>query len=67
MIRVGDRTGRLKTWFGRYPASIVILRPDRFVAGLAIPQTVGRTCDALSRALSALPQTSQQPLASKVA
>ncbi|WP_280377065.1 bifunctional 3-(3-hydroxy-phenyl)propionate/3-hydroxycinnamic acid hydroxylase [Pseudomonas sp. BN515] len=67
VIRVGDRTGRLKTWFGRYPASIVILRPDRFVAGLSIPQTVGRTCDALSRALSALPQISQQPLASKVA
>nr|WP_100548305.1 MULTISPECIES: bifunctional 3-(3-hydroxy-phenyl)propionate/3-hydroxycinnamic acid hydroxylase [unclassified Pseudomonas] len=67
VIRVGDRGGRLKTWFGRYPASVVILRPDRFVAGLAIPQTVARTCEALSRALSALPQNSQQPLASKVA
>lgn len=55
VIRLGDTTGQLKEWFGRYPASVVLLRPDRFVAGVAIPQTVGQVGDALLRALSALP------------
>ncbi|MFB4252647.1 bifunctional 3-(3-hydroxy-phenyl)propionate/3-hydroxycinnamic acid hydroxylase [Pseudomonas idahonensis] len=57
VIRLGDSTGRLKEWFGRYPASIALVRPDRFLAGLAIPQTIGQVCDDLSKALSAQPQT----------
>lgn len=62
VIRVGDLSGRLKTWFGRYPASIVVLRPDRFVAGIAIPQTVGAVCDALARSLGAqAPAVAAQP------
>lgn len=62
VIRVGDLSGRLKTWFGRYPASIVVLRPDRFVAGIAIPQTVGAVCDALARTLGAqAPAVAAQP------
>ncbi|WP_375737664.1 bifunctional 3-(3-hydroxy-phenyl)propionate/3-hydroxycinnamic acid hydroxylase [Pseudomonas boanensis] len=52
VIRIGDSTGRLKEWFGHYPASVVVLRPDRFVAGLAIPQTLDKLCDALVRALT---------------
>ncbi|MED5609089.1 bifunctional 3-(3-hydroxy-phenyl)propionate/3-hydroxycinnamic acid hydroxylase [Pseudomonas sp. JH-2] len=68
VIRVGDGSGRLKEWFGRYPASIVLLRPDRFVAGVAIPQTLGQVGDQLLRALAAVPQARQQaPLASRVA
>lgn len=68
VIRVGDSSGRLKEWFGRYPASIVLLRPDRFVAGVAIPQTLGQVGDQLLRALAAIPQARQQaPLASRVA
>lgn len=55
VIRVGDTSGRLKEWFGRYPSSIVLLRPDRFVAGLAIPQTLGQVGDSLLRALAAIP------------
>lgn len=52
VVRVGDCTGRLKEWFGRYPASIAVVRPDRFVAGLAIPQTLGRVSDGLHTALA---------------
>lgn len=57
VIRIGDSSGRLKEWFGRYPASIAVVRPDRFLVGLAIPQTIGQVCDDLSKALSAQPQT----------
>lgn len=57
VIRIGDSSGRLKEWFGRYPASIAVVRPDRFLAGLAIPQTIGQVCNDLSKALSAQPQT----------
>ncbi|MOA07944.1 3-(3-hydroxy-phenyl)propionate/3-hydroxycinnamic acid hydroxylase [compost metagenome] len=67
VIRVGDRSGRLKTWFGRYPASIALVRPDRFLAGLAIPQTVGKVCDELARALDARPLAVEALRTSKVA
>ncbi|BBH46108.1 bifunctional 3-(3-hydroxy-phenyl)propionate/3-hydroxycinnamic acid hydroxylase [Pseudomonas sp. KU43P] len=68
VIRVGDSTGRLKEWFGRYPVSIVLLRPDRFVGAVAIAQTLGEASDGMLRALAAHPPLNQQaPLASKVA
>src|SRR5471032_2181589 len=67
VIRIGDSSGRLKEWFGRYPASIAVVRPDRFLAGLAIPQTLGSVCDALATALSAKPQVLEIPAANKVA
>ncbi|MNE92197.1 3-(3-hydroxy-phenyl)propionate/3-hydroxycinnamic acid hydroxylase [compost metagenome] len=68
VIRVGDCTGRLKQWFGLYPVSIALLRPDRFVGAVAIPQTIGQASDTLLRALAAQPQPSAQAsLASKVA
>ncbi|MBK5001511.1 bifunctional 3-(3-hydroxy-phenyl)propionate/3-hydroxycinnamic acid hydroxylase [Pseudomonas sp. S31] len=68
VIRVGDSTGRLKEWFGRFPVSIALLRPDRFVGAVAIPQTIGQASDTLLRALAAQPQAGQQaPLAAKVA
>jgi 3-(3-hydroxy-phenyl)propionate hydroxylase len=34
---VGDETGALKTWFDDQGSSIVVLRPDRFVAAMARP------------------------------
>lgn len=40
VIAVGDATGRLKDWFSRLPESVVLLRPDRFVAGVCTPQQV---------------------------
>ncbi|MGH8484327.1 MAG: bifunctional 3-(3-hydroxy-phenyl)propionate/3-hydroxycinnamic acid hydroxylase, partial [Pseudomonas sp.] len=67
VIRVGDSSGRLKEWFGRHPVSITLVRPDRFVAAVAIPQTLGKACDALAHALRATPMPVAQPVASKVA
>lgn len=67
VIRIGDSSGRLKAWFGRYPASIAVVRPDRFLAGLAIPQTLGQVCDSLAQVLSAKPLVVEKPTASKVA
>jgi 3-(3-hydroxy-phenyl)propionate hydroxylase len=37
---IGDVGIDIRTWFGKTTQSIVILRPDRFVAALAIPQTM---------------------------
>jgi 3-(3-hydroxy-phenyl)propionate hydroxylase len=68
VIRVGDSTGRLKEWFGRHPVSIALLRPDRFVAAVAIPQTIGAASDTLLQVLAAQPLADRQaPVASKVA
>jgi len=52
VITVGDTTGRLKDWFSDQTQSIVFLRPDRFVAALASPQTVTETTEALAKALA---------------
>ena len=51
VICIGDETGELKAWFGRYPASIVVVRPDRFVAGVAIPQTIQTVCQQVRHKL----------------
>ena len=40
VIRIGDTQGRIKEWFGNIPYSMAVVRPDRFVAGLATPQTI---------------------------
>ncbi|WP_375055949.1 bifunctional 3-(3-hydroxy-phenyl)propionate/3-hydroxycinnamic acid hydroxylase [Zobellella sp. DQSA1] len=65
VIRIGDESGRLKEWFGRYPASIAVLRPDRFVAGIAIPQTLELLCRQLRQALKAKAQPQQTPAAAR--
>ena len=67
VIRVGDSSGRLKEWFALGTSSIALVRPDRFLAGLAIPQTVGQACDELARALKTLPPNSANAVVSKVA
>jgi 2-polyprenyl-6-methoxyphenol hydroxylase and related FAD-dependent oxidoreductases len=67
VIRVGDSTGRLKEWFARGTSSIALVRPDRFLAGLAIPQTIDQTCEELARALKVLPQPAAKAVVSKVA
>jgi 3-(3-hydroxy-phenyl)propionate hydroxylase len=53
VISVGDCSNRLKTWFGQYPASVVILRPDRFIAALSIPQTLDKAAAEVLRRLHA--------------
>src|SRR5690554_901635 len=55
VVRVGDVQNRLKEWFARYPASVAIIRPDRFVGAVAIPQTVGHIGDEYLRVLKATP------------
>ncbi|QQC66378.1 bifunctional 3-(3-hydroxy-phenyl)propionate/3-hydroxycinnamic acid hydroxylase [Paraburkholderia ginsengisoli] len=40
VIAIGDANGRMKDWFSRVPESVVLLRPDRFVAGMCTPQQV---------------------------
>ena len=60
VMRVGDTQNRIKTWFAEQPASVVVLRPDRFVALTAIPQTLG---EKLTRLAGALHLTPVQPVA----
>lgn len=67
VIRVGDSTGRLREWFARGSSSIALLRPDRFLAGLATPQTLGKACNELALALNAQPHIQMTPAVSKVA
>ena len=40
VITIGDAGTEIRTWFGKTDQAIAILRPDRFVAALAIPQTM---------------------------
>nr|WP_265734875.1 bifunctional 3-(3-hydroxy-phenyl)propionate/3-hydroxycinnamic acid hydroxylase [Acinetobacter tandoii] len=47
VICVGDIGTEIRTWFGRTNDSMVILRPDRFVAALAIPQSADQISQAL--------------------
>lgn len=52
VIRIGDSQNRLKTWFATQDASIAIIRPDRFVAALAIPQTLSQKLDQLANVMA---------------
>lgn len=47
VITIGDLGTEIRTWFAKTQDSVVILRPDRFVAALAIPQTLDTTSQAL--------------------
>lgn len=55
VIRLGDVDGRLKDWFGAQSASVVFLRPDRFVAALVLPTQTSAATAELARALAARP------------
>lgn len=65
VVRVGDVQNRLKDWFGQYPASIAIIRPDRFVGAVAIPQTLGNIGDDYLRVLKATPVSAKATGSSK--
>ncbi|ATE61031.1 bifunctional 3-(3-hydroxy-phenyl)propionate/3-hydroxycinnamic acid hydroxylase MhpA [Thauera sinica] len=39
-IVVGDEQMRLKEWFGSHSGAVAVIRPDRFVAGLAYPAKI---------------------------
>ena len=48
VIRLGDTQNRLKSWFAQHDTAIAVVRPDRFVATVAIPQTLSKKLDALA-------------------
>ena len=52
VITVGDLGTEIRTWFGKTTESVTILRPDRFVAALAIPQTLESTTQQLFEKLN---------------
>lgn len=47
VLTIGEIGTELRSWFGQTNQSMVILRPDRFVAGLAIPQTINDISEKL--------------------
>lgn len=47
VITIGDIGTELRSWFGNTDQSMVVLRPDRFVAALAIPQSMNAVSTAL--------------------
>mgnify|MGYP001213424508 CR=1 FL=1 len=47
-IVVGDEQMRLKEWFGSYPGAVAVIRPDRFVAGLAYPVKINELLSQLA-------------------
>ncbi|HDI5713634.1 TPA: bifunctional 3-(3-hydroxy-phenyl)propionate/3-hydroxycinnamic acid hydroxylase, partial [Acinetobacter baumannii] len=47
VITIGDVDTEIRSWFSQTNQSMVILRPDRFIAGLAIPQTVNSISEEL--------------------
>lgn len=52
VIAIGDVDSRLRDWFARVPESVVLLRPDRFVAGMCSPQSVSGCVSQLAQRLS---------------
>jgi 3-(3-hydroxy-phenyl)propionate hydroxylase len=61
VIAIGDIDGRLKDWFAGVPESVVLLRPDRFVAAMCAPQLVSDTVVRLGRQLSMQPVAAPYP------
>ncbi|MCL7676091.1 bifunctional 3-(3-hydroxy-phenyl)propionate/3-hydroxycinnamic acid hydroxylase, partial [Klebsiella pneumoniae] len=49
---VGNTKNRLKSWFALHNTAIAVVRPDRFVAALAIPQTLGAQLTALAEKMT---------------
>ncbi|WP_051683935.1 bifunctional 3-(3-hydroxy-phenyl)propionate/3-hydroxycinnamic acid hydroxylase [Blastococcus sp. URHD0036] len=52
---VGDRTGRLKEWFDTRPDTVVLVRPDRVVAGASPAQRASAMVRAVSDAIGLAP------------
>jgi hypothetical protein len=62
VIRVGDTQNRLKSWFAQHDTAIAVVRPDRFVATVAIPQTLSKSSTRWRARCSWLPRRRQQRL-----
>ena len=63
VLALGDVQGRLKDWFSRLPESVVLLRPDRFVAGVCTPQQVSDAIVELAGKLGVTDVVSREPSA----
>jgi 3-(3-hydroxy-phenyl)propionate hydroxylase len=61
VIALGDTQSRLKDWFGAQPISVVLLRPDRFVAGVCMPQEVSCAIVELASKLELVPAANFGP------
>jgi len=55
VVAVGDADGRLKEWFEKQEQSVILLRPDRFVAGMCSPQQVSQHIMQLAQKLAYQP------------
>ena len=53
VVVVGDQERKIKAWFDRAPGSVVVLRPDRFVAAVARPADLSAVTKRLSALLAA--------------
>ncbi|WP_421356182.1 bifunctional 3-(3-hydroxy-phenyl)propionate/3-hydroxycinnamic acid hydroxylase [Pseudocitrobacter faecalis] len=62
VLRLGDTQNRLKTWFAAQDASVAVIRPDRFVAALAIPQTLGNQLNLLASVMALQAVSSSAPV-----
>ncbi|TDN62755.1 bifunctional 3-(3-hydroxy-phenyl)propionate/3-hydroxycinnamic acid hydroxylase [Paraburkholderia sp. BL10I2N1] len=60
VIALGDVDGRLKDWFTRVSESVVLLRPDRFVAGMCSPQRVSQSIADLAGKLAWVADAAEQ-------
>ena len=49
---LGDKTGDLKEWFGNRTEAVVLLRPDRFVAGACAPQRIDEMVAGVAAAMN---------------
>jgi 3-(3-hydroxy-phenyl)propionate hydroxylase len=54
VVIVGDRTGALKAWFDGHAESVLVLRPDRCIAGADIAQRAPELSNALFDVLHVL-------------
>ncbi|MEX3967842.1 bifunctional 3-(3-hydroxy-phenyl)propionate/3-hydroxycinnamic acid hydroxylase [Paraburkholderia sp. EG286B] len=59
VLAIGDVQNRLKDWFGARPTSVVLLRPDRFVAGVCSPQEVSNAIIELAGKLDLVMHANQ--------
>lgn len=61
VIAIGDPLNRLKDWFGARSQSVVLLRPDRFVAGVCAPQKVSDALIELAGKVALADDAMRQP------
>lgn len=62
VTRIGDTQNRLHAWFAQHNAALVVMRPDRFVAAIAIPQTLGSTLNKLASVMTLTRATADIPV-----